>query len=302
VNLDLSCVDSAVVGAEPINPAILKRFAAAFAPCGFRREALRPSYGLAESTLMVTASSQPSTMIVKTLPVGARVVIADGLDGVQDQTSRAMVSCGRARLDHRVVVVDPDSGLPCPFDTIGEVWVSGPSVGAGYWNRREETAATFKARLANTQEGSFLRTGDLGFMHNGDLVITGRLKDLIIIRGRNYHPSDIEWTVDRSHPGLRPGGGAAFSISVDGEEKLVVVHETERHHRDSDHEAMAEAIRRAVIEEHDLLVFAVRLVRPGSIPRTSSGKAQRSACRDSYLAGDFDDSHDARMTPIRDHA
>lgn len=298
--LDLSCVESAVVGAEPVNPATLERFVEAFAPYGFRREALRPSYGLAESTLMVTASARPSTTAMQPLPDTPGVKVVDTPLGVGARSSRVMVSCGRPSLGQRVVVVDPDSGRPCRSDTIGEVWVSGPSVAAGYWNRPEETEAVFGAYLSDTAEGPFLRTGDLGFVHEGELFISGRLKDLIIIRGRKLHATDIERTVARSHPGLRPGGGAAFAIAVDGQEQLVVVHETERHHPPRDHNAMIGAIRSAVIEEHDVLVSSVRLVRPGSLPRTANGKAQRSVCRESFLAGAFDVAPEFLSSPIED--
>src|SRR5215470_5580544 len=298
--LDLSCVESAVVGAEPVNPATLERFVEAFAPYGFRREALRPSYGLAESTLMVTASARPSTTAMQPLPDTPGVKVVDTPLGVGARSSRVMVSCGRPGLGQRVVVVDPDSGRPCRSDTIGEVWVAGPSVAAGYWNRPEETGAVFGAYLSDTAEGPFLRTGDLGFVHEGDLFISGRLKDLIIIRGRKLHPTDIERTVARSHPGLRAGGGAAFAITVDGQEQLVVVHETERHHAPRDHDAMIGAIRSAVIEEHDVLVTSVRLVRPGSLPRTANGKAQRSVCRESFLAGVFDLAAESLRSPMED--
>ena len=298
--LDLSCVESAVVGAEPVNPATLERFVEAFAPYGFRREALRPSYGLAESTLMVTASAGPFAIALQPLPETPEVKVVDASVGPCARSSRVMVSCGRPSLGQRVVVVDPDSERPCRSDTIGEVWVSGPSVAAGYWNRPEETEAVFGAYLSDTAEGPFLRTGDLGFVHEGDLFISGRLKDLIIIRGRKLHPTDIERTVARSHPGLRAGGGAAFAIAVDGQEQLVVVHETERHHAPRDHDAMIGAIRSAVIEEHDVLVTSVRLVRPGSLPRTANGKAQRSVCRESFLAGVFDLAAESLRSPMED--
>jgi len=266
--LDLRSMESAVVGAEPINAGTLERFIAAFAPCGFRRGALRPAYGLAESTLMVAASQRPSTVLGK--------------------TSRALVSCGRPGPDQTIVIVDPESGLPCVPGTTGEVWVSGPSVAAGYWNRPAETEAKFHARLMNTPEGPFLRSGDLGFVHEGDLFITGRLTDLIIVRGRKHHAADIEWTVAGCHPALAAAVGAAISISVDGEERLVIVHETDRHRRHLDGVEITDAIRRAVIEEHDLLVASAVLVTTGSIPRTSSGKVQRFACRERYLIGTLD--------------
>jgi acyl-CoA synthetase (AMP-forming)/AMP-acid ligase II len=320
--LDLRSLESAVVGAEPINPDTIDRLCAAFASCGLRPQALRPSYGLAESTLMVTASRRPLTIVVKTCADGPGVEVLDEVDGAADGGFRRLVSCGLPAVGHSVLIVNPESAIVCPPGTIGEIWVAGPSVAMGYWNRPDETAATFRARLAEPTAsmaqpaepkesprgtrsgeppaGPFLRTGDLGFLHDGELFITGRLKDLIIIRGQNYYPADIEWTVARSHPGLRPGGGVAFSISYDGEEHLVVVHETERQYRRLEQKPIIDAVRRAVMEEHGLVVSSVRLVRQGIIPRTSSGKAQRSACREAYLAGAFDVSPDSSLTPTAD--
>jgi acyl-CoA synthetase (AMP-forming)/AMP-acid ligase II len=266
-SLDLRSWETAVVAAEPINAATLERFASAFAPCGFRPTTFRPSYGLAEATLMVTSR------------VGPRV-----LDGRE----RALVSCGEARPGQHMVIVDPESRVPCPPDVVGEIWVAGPSVARDYWDHPEETAATFGGRLATTGEGPFLRTGDLGFVHDGELFVTGRLKDLIIIRGRNHYPDDIEWTVARSHPSLRAGSGAAFSVVSEGEEQLVVVQEIDRQDRQPDVDAIANAIRSAVMESHDVRVGSVLLVRTGKLPRTTSGKIQRFACRNGYLSGALD--------------
>jgi acyl-CoA synthetase (AMP-forming)/AMP-acid ligase II len=170
----------------------------------------------------------------------------------------------------------------------GEIWVAGPSVARGYWNRPHETEATFGGRLATTGEGPFLRTGDLGFVRDGELFVAGRVKDLIIIRGRNHYPDDIEWTVAHSHPSLRAGSGGAFSVVSDGEEQLVVVHEIDRQDREPDLDAIGDAIRCAVMESHDLRVASVLLVRPGKLPRTTSGKIQRFACRNGYLSGTLD--------------
>jgi acyl-CoA synthetase (AMP-forming)/AMP-acid ligase II len=262
--LDLRSWDAAVVGAEPINAATLERFAAAFAPCGFRPAVFRPSYGLAEATLMVTSRTGPHTL---------------------DDRAPALVSCGGPRPGQRVLVVAAESRVPCPSDVIGEIWVAGPSVARGYWNRPEETEAAFGGCLATTGEGPFLRTGDLGFVHEGELFVTGRLKDVIIIRGRNHFPDDIERTVARSHPSLSACGGAAFSVVADGEEQLVVLQEVDRHDRQPDSDGIADGIRCAVMESHDVRVVSVLLVRAGRLPRTTSGKIQRFACRDAYLAG-----------------
>jgi len=263
-SLDLRSWETAIVAAEPIHATTLERFASAFAPCGFRPTTFRPSYGLAEATLMVTSRVGPHTV---------------------DGGTRALVSCGVPRPGQRMLIVDPESRVPRPPDVVGEIWVAGSSVARGYWNRPEETDATFGGRLATTGEGPFLRTGDLGFVRDGELFVTGRLKDLIIIRGRNHHPDDIEWTVARSHPSLRASCGAAFSIDSDGEEHLVVVQEIDRQNRRPDFDAIIDAIRCAVMESHDVRVASVLLVRAGQLPRTTSGKIQRFACRNGYLAG-----------------
>jgi acyl-CoA synthetase (AMP-forming)/AMP-acid ligase II len=188
-----------------------------------------------------------------------------------------------------IAIVDPDALVQCPDGEVGEIWVSGPSVAQGYWNQAQETEHTFQASLADTGEGPFLRTGDLGFLKDGELYITGRLKDLIIIDGRNLYPQDIEWTVEKSHPGLQPNGCAAFSIEVGGEERLVVTAEVSRHYQKvnqypvQDAEEMARAIRRAVAESHNVRVHSVSLLKAGTIPKTSSGKIQRYACRNGLI-------------------
>jgi acyl carrier protein len=284
--LDLSSWTVAFNGAEPIRQETLERFAATFAPCGFRREAFYPTYGLAEATLIVSGNSK-ATPPVELSVEGAglerdRVVVASaGKKG-----TRTLVGCGRVLADQQIAVVDPESLARCPNDQVGEIWVSGPSVAKGYWDRPEDTEHAFQAYLADTGEGPFLRTGDLGFLHDEELFVTGRLKDLIVIRGLNHYPQDIEQTVERSHVALRPDGCAAFSVTSDEGEQLVVVQELERRYvRNADVSEVFAAVRRAVAEHHELQVHAIVLVRTGSIPKTSSGKIQRRATRAAYADG-----------------
>ena len=289
VGLDLSSWKVAISGAEPVRAESLQRFNAAFASCGFRDEAFYPCYGLAEATLFVSGVKRGVKPVVHAIDARAlgrhrvALVAREGRDG------QPIVSCGRPGGDQRVVVVDPDTRRTCAPDQVGEVWVAGPSVARGYWQRPDETARTFRATLADTGAGPFLRTGDLGFVHDGEVCITGRLRDLLVLRGQNHYPHDIEWSVERSHRALRPGSGAAFSVDVEGEERLVVVHEIERRAlRTVDVEAVAWDIRRAVSEHHALQVHAVLLLKPGALPRTSSGKVKRHACRAAFAAGRLD--------------
>ncbi len=202
----------------------------------------------------------------------------------EDEGVRTLVGCGQNLPDQRTVIADPETMCTCAPDCIGEIWVQGPSVAQGYWQNEEATEAAFKARLKDTGEGPFLRTGDLGFLLDGELFITGRLKDLIIVHGVNYYPQDIERTVQQSHPRLRPDCGAAFTVEAEGKQQLVVVQEIERR-KQGDCSAVFDAIRRAVSAEHELAVDAIVLIKAGSISKTSSGKIQRHACRNAYLAG-----------------
>ncbi|NEQ20723.1 MAG: AMP-binding protein [Microcoleus sp. SIO2G3] len=198
-----------------------------------------------------------------------------------------LVGCGQTLPEQQIVIAHPETLTRCLPSQVGEIWVSGPSVGRGYWNAKEETEQAFCAYLSDTGEGPFLRTGDLGFLHDGELFVTSRLKDLIILYGRNLYPQDIERTAERSHPALRLTGSAAFSVEVDGEERLVVVQELEFRQK-PDVEEVAAAIRQAVAEEHEVQVYAVVLIQPGSIPKTSSGKIQRRACRSYFLSDQLD--------------
>ncbi len=287
-SLDLSSWQGAGNAAEPINPRVLEAFYTKFSQCGFRWEAFAPAYGLAEDTLLVSTSSvgtAPVLCLVDTAAIEQNRILQvnDMKDGV-----RAIPGCGQLVCETQVVIVNPQTLSRCSADEVGEIWVSDPSVAGGYWNRPEESEQTFRAYTSDTQEGPFLRTGDLGFLLNGELFITGRIKDLIIIRGTNHYPQDIEWTVQQLHPALRPDYGAAFAIEADGEEKLVVVQEVERNPQEFNPEEVLGSMRQAIAEIHELQVHALVLVKPGNVLKTSSGKIQRRACKASFLAGELE--------------
>lgn len=279
-SLDLSSWSVAYNGAEPVRHDTLERFVAAFEPCGFRREAFYPAYGLAEATLKVSGGRRGVGPVNCTVDVAAleqhRIVLAEA--GAPD--SQTLVGCGRAALGTEFAIVDHESLTVREPDEVGEVWVSGPGVAAGYWNRPEETEATFNARLS--KRSRFLRTGDLGFVRDGELFITGRLKDLIIIRGRNHYPQDIERAVQQSHAALKPDAGAAFSVELESEERLVVVQEIDTRRRNEADEII-ETIREAIAEEFEIQPVAVVLIRSGTLAKTSSGKVRRGACREGFL-------------------
>ena len=256
---------------------------------GFRRQAFFPCYGLAEATLIVTGgerSSGPIPISVQKDALKRRQALQAGDRGEVQH----LISSGRPLGGQKVLVVDQETGTRCSPDEIGEIWVSGESVAQGYWNQAGETEKIFGACLADTGEGPFLRTGDLGFFTNGELVVTGRIKDLIIIRGQNHYPSDIEFTVEKCHPALRPGCGAAFSVDVNCEERLVVVQEVSpaKLGQGQSLEDLVRIVRGAVAEAHEIHIYAVVLILPHSIPKTSSGKIQRHACREEYLAGSLE--------------
>jgi amino acid adenylation domain-containing protein len=282
--LSLSNWSVAFNGAEPIRRDTLERFASYFADCGFRKEAFYPCYGMAETTLMVSGVQKATAPIIKT-------VQKSGLESNRVVKSTAsnedvydFVGCGRVIPEQKVVIVNPETLACCKPDEIGEIWVSGPSVGKGYWRRQQETEETFCAYLSDTGKGPFVRTGDNGFLDDEELFIAGRLKDVIIIRGRNLYPQDIELTAVRSHPALRPDASAAFSVNVKNEERLVVVQELEFRAKPNLEEVI-NAIRQAVTEEHEVQVYAVVLIKSGSIPKTSSGKIQRRATRSQFESG-----------------
>ncbi len=286
-SLNLSTWNVAFNGAEPIRHETLERFAATFAECGFRPEAFYPCYGMAETTLMVSGGVKGDLAIAKTVEVSAleRNQIVEKSD--ENTYIRTFVGCGKTIPEQQIVIANPETLTRCLPNEIGEIWVSGPSVGQGYWNRQEDTEQTFNAYLSDTKEGPFLRTGDLGFLQNGELFVTGRAKDLIIIRGRNLYPQDIEQVAERSHPSLRISGSAAFAVEVENEERLVIVQELEFRQKPNIDEVIS-AIRQAVTEAFEIQVYGVVLIKAGSIPKTSSGKIQRRATREKFLAGDLD--------------
>ena len=301
--LDLGSWDVAYNGAEPVRADTMRRFAATFAACGFRPGALHPCYGLAEATLLVSGGSLRQDMF-RTIQVAAfeqnRIEEAGG----QQQGVRTLVSSGHALDDTRIVIAHLDLMTSCAPDEVGEIWVSGPSMTHGYWNRPEETERACRAYLRDTGEGPFLRTGDMGFLQDGELFVTGRLKDLIIVSGRKLYPQDIELTVEQSHPALRPACCAAFAVDGTGEEQLIIAAEVDPRYQPAidtpsdgavrmrpngrlplDVEAVARTIRRAVAEAHDARVHTVVLLRAGRIPMTTSGKVQRHACKAGFLQG-----------------
>ena len=295
--LDLSSWEVAFTGAEPISAQTLEKFATTFEPCGFRREALLPCYGMAESTLIVSGglkSALPKLYQVEgTTLEQNRVVAATNIEA-----ARTIVGCGQSLSEQKIRIVNPVTLTQCRADQVGEIWVSGPSVAQGYWQQPKETRRDFCAYLADTGEGPFLRTGDLGFLRNGELFVTGRIKDVIIIRGQNHYPQDIELTVQNSHTSLRPHYGAAFAAEVKGSEQLVIVQEVERSYlRKLDVKEVIDSIRRAVTTQHNLKVYATVLIKTGSIPKTSSGKVQRYACRSGFLAGSLNVVEDWSENP-----
>ncbi|MFF1596013.1 fatty acyl-AMP ligase [Streptomyces mirabilis] len=272
--LDLSRWKVAFNGAEPVRAATLRRFTETFAPAGFRREALYPCYGLAEATLIVTGGSVDTPPTLAAAPgSGPHVGAADA----------AAVGSGRPIPGTTVVIADPERREELPEGEVGEIWVSGAGVAKGYWRNALATRETFRATLKDRPD-RFLRTGDLGFLREGELFVTGRLKDLMVIDGRNHYPQDLELSAEMSHGALRPGCTAAFSVDggVEGEQPVIVAETAPDAAADS--ERITEVIRSAIGEAHGLAVRDVVLVHPGTIPKTSSGKIQRHASRAAYLA------------------
>lgn len=286
--LDLSSLKSAGNGAEPVNPAVLEAFFDTFAPRGLRREALCPAYGLAEATLMMSCRGPGQAPLVGRFRGDAlterRVVEADP----GDPQARRVTSCGRPVGDIEIAIVDPDSRERLGENAVGEIWIRDPCVAMGYWQRPEDSEATFRAVTSNTGEGPFLRTGDLGFLREGELYVTSRIKDLIIVAGANHYPQDIEWSVERCHDAIRPGHVAATSIYVEGEERLLIAPEVERGTLETgdEFEALLAAIRRTVAEAHEVQVYAILVLRRGSLPKTASGKIQRHACEHIFAEDD----------------
>jgi acyl-CoA synthetase (AMP-forming)/AMP-acid ligase II len=276
--LDLSGAVALINGSEPVHAATLARFQEAFGPCGLRPDAQRPSYGLAEATVFVTAAARPTTTGFD------RAALARGRAVRQDDPERAsvLVGCGGA-VDQHLAIVDPVTGERVDGDRVGEIWVCGENVSPGYWSGGDG----FGARLPGSPQGPWLRTGDLGVLHDGQLYVVGRIKDLIVIDGRNHYPQDVEAVVEEADDVIRRGHVAAFAVpSVDGEAMVVVAERSSKVPRAAVDPSRGRArVRAAVSRHHDVRVRDVLVVEPGSVPRTSSGKLSRTACRDRYLAG-----------------
>ncbi len=273
-NLDLSCWRVAFCGAEPIKVSTFRAFAQKFAGAGFPPEAFYPCYGMAEITLFATGHERGTPH-----PVAERRY---------DNVTRFVTGCGKVEPGHELIIVDPESRCRVVDGTDGEIWLAGPSVAQGYWQKPQATESTFNAWTADTCQGPFLRTGDLGFMQAGELYVTGRLKDLIIIRGRNYAPHDLEQVAEASHAALRPSCSAAFNtLDAEGNDCLVIALELRRNamRRHETWDDIRNAVRRSILETFQLKLDAVVLLKTASMPKTSSGKLQRSGCASAWRAG-----------------
>jgi acyl-CoA synthetase (AMP-forming)/AMP-acid ligase II len=290
-NIDLSCWKVALNGAEPVQAETIARFCDTFAGHGFDPGAMFPAYGMAEATLLITGGRRGAGCVTRTVSrsgLQAHAVRAPA----EPADTQTVVGCGRALAGERTAIVDPDSGERLASDQVGEIWVNGPNIARSYWRNEEATRSGLHAAIAGADEDArWLRTGDLGFLDSGgELFITGRIKDLIIIRGNNHYPQDIEATVQALHPALRQNGGAAFSVPDDHEEEtLVSVQEIERTERNRiDPAEIADLIREGVADQHELFARHIVLIRPGTLPKTTSGKIQRGLTRKLWLEGGLD--------------
>ena len=279
--LDLSAWSVAMCGGEPVRWDVLKQFARTYEPYGFSFRSFSPIYGLSESMggSQSNIDRGPMAVWAKNDALEQRRLV-EATEG--EACARPFVSCGAPLPGFNMLIVDPETRQPCAPDQIGELWMSGSAVTQGYWNKPNETEEIFHARLASG-EGSYLRTGDLAFMKDGELYIAGRLKDVIIINGRNLSAVDFEIAASMSHPALMPGAAAAFSVTVNNEEKVILMHETRPGQEGVNVEEAALNIRTAVSTQLSVPLYEVLLMKPGSLPRTASGKIQRYLCRARYL-------------------
>jgi fatty acid CoA ligase FadD32 len=313
--LDLSNVKAVLNGSEPISAATVRRFNEAFAPFGFQEKAIKPSYGLAEATLFV--STTPAGEPPRIISVDRDELNKHRFVEVPDDapTAVAQASAGKVGIAEWAVIVDAESASELPDGQIGEIWISGQNMGTGYWGKPEETHATFQNILKSrtdpthaeraTDDATWVRTGDYGAFHDGDLYITGRVKDLVIIDGRNHYPQDLEYSAQEASKALRTGFVAAFSVPAnqlpdevfdnahaglkrdadDSSEQLVIVAERAPGAHKMDLAPVVDDIRAAIAVRHGVTVRDVLLTPAGAIPRTSSGKIGRRACRSAYLDG-----------------
>jgi acyl-CoA synthetase (AMP-forming)/AMP-acid ligase II len=273
-----------------VRAATIRRFAETFAPYGFAADAIFPAYGMAEATVLASAGRRGAGPVTRELSRD-RLRRNHAAAPCADTDAQTVVGCGRALPGERIAIVDPDSRVRLAVGVIGEVWVAGANVARGYWRNPEASAAAFEGRIAGQEGECWLRTGDLGFLDETDeLFITGRIKEIVIVRGANHYPQDIEHTVQGCHPALRRHGGAAFTVAEDGEaERLVVVQEVERTYRNRIVvDEVVGRIREAVVTEHEILPYRIALLRPGALPKTTSGKIQRTLSRQLWLEGSLD--------------
>jgi acyl-CoA synthetase (AMP-forming)/AMP-acid ligase II len=288
-DVDLSSWKIILVGAEPIRAATLDKFIETFAPYRLAASAVNPGFGMAEATLIVSMS--PVGAGVATRRLSRSALQANAIrDPADADDTHVLVGCGHAIPDSKLAIVDPHSLRRLPADTVGELWIAGAHVAGAYWDNPGASAMSLHARIEG-ESGEWLRSGDLGFLDvRGQLFITGRIKDLIIIRGANHYPQDIELTVERAHPALRQNGGAVFSVPDErGEETLVVVQEVERTARNRiDPDEIIGIIREAVTREHEVFARHIVLIRPQTLPKTTSGKIQRALTRRLWLEGKLD--------------
>lgn len=277
--LDLSAWVFALTGAEPIRAETLRSFSQKFAVAKFNPEAFVPAYGMAECTVLATCR-QHNAVITRTVSSEqlAQNSIKESPDG-----NLELVSSGSSCWPQELIIVDPHSLAILTEQEVGEIWLKGEHIAQGYWQQEQLSQATFKA-YTQCGEGPFLRTGDLGALVDGELFVTGRIKDLLIIRGRNHYPQDIEYTATHCYQGLQADACAAFTIEQGGQEQLVIVHELERRAmRNFDTQAASTAIRQAIAKEHGIEVGAIAFIRFASIAKTSSGKIQRHAVKKDFL-------------------
>ena len=279
--LDLSSWRIAFNGAEPIRADTLARFSQAFASCGFAPQSIFTCYGLAEATLMV--SGKPRGEVARTLRLDKAALEVSQVVAAGEGPAVTLTSSGVAGPGVTIEIVEPETCRRVPAGQVGEIWLASASVAAGYFGNAEDTLRTFGARLAGDGAGPFVRTGDLGFVRDGELYVAGRIKDVIVVRGRKLHPQDLERTAEAAHPALRLSGCAAFAVDRDGEEAvgLVVAIKGDG----SDAAAIFASLREALAEGHQIQPAILALIRPADLPKTSSGKIQRQACRAAYLSG-----------------
>lgn len=285
MGLDLSSWRIAFNSAEPVRAETLRRFTQTFSSIGFRAETFYPCFGMAEATLLITGGTRAQQPIIKTV---SRKGLATGRANspLEGNDSCQIVACGSVLENESLKIVEPRSFEAQQDGTVGEIWVSGPHIPTGYWDNSVASEEIFHAKVANGDGTRYLRTSDLGFVFDGELYVTGRLSDLIIVRGHNIYPQDLEYIAERAAPELKRNSGAAFSIEDphSGEQTLVLVQEVKMAHRYSiDMSAAIRAIRQTILAETEITIHEIVLVGPGSIPKTSSGKIRRAETRSRYL-------------------